>query len=106
MHVARQRYAEHHRAHVLAEQLDRWRRAQELDLYLKAMRARTETLPAEEHHDAHQWLAWVQQHRDSTDPLTGTLAMPPIPDPTPEDLKPHLSGWSPYGPDATFGWRS
>ncbi|MCT2265966.1 hypothetical protein M3F32_15515 [Dietzia cinnamea] len=106
MDVARQRYAEHHRAHVLTEQLDRWRRAQELDLYLKAMRARTETLPAEEHHDAYQWLAWVQQHRDSTEPLTGTLAMPPTPDPTPEDLKPHLGGWSPYGPDATSGWRS
>lgn len=106
MDVARQRYAEYHRASVLSAQMDRWRRTQDLDQYLAAMRARAQTLPAEEHHDAHQWIAWVQQHRDAIDPLTKALAMPPIPDPKPEDLKPHLGGWSPYGPESTFGWRS
>ena len=106
MDVACQRYVEHHRAHVLTEQLDRWRRAQELDLYLAAMRARAQSLSVDEQSGAHQWIAWVQQHRDATDPLTGALAMPPIPAPKAEDLKPHLGGWSPYGPDATFGWRN
>lgn len=88
------------------EQLDRWRRARELDRYLTAMRARARSLPVDEQSGAHQWIAWVQQHRDATDPLMGTLAMPPIPDPKPEDLKPHLGGWSPYGPESTFCWSS
>ncbi|WP_131886610.1 hypothetical protein [Dietzia cinnamea] len=104
--VARQRYAEHHRAHVLTEQMDRWRRTQELDQYLAAMRVRAQALPVDEQSGAQQWIAWAQQHRDAIDPLTGTLATPSTPDPKPKDLQPHLDGWSPYGPDSTFGCTS
>lgn len=105
MDSARQRYAEHYRASVLAEQMDRWRQAHELDRYLAAMRTRAQALPVDKQGDAHQWIAWAQDHRDVLDPLTGTLAMPPIPDPKPEDLKSHLGRWSPYGPESTVGWR-
>lgn len=106
MDVGRQRYDEHHRASVLYKQLGSWRRAQELDRYLDAMRARAQTLPAEQHHDARQWIAWALRHREAIDPLSGTLAMPPIPDPKPEDLKSYLGGWSPYGPVSIYGWEA
>jgi hypothetical protein len=33
------------------------------------------------------------------DPLRHPPVMPAVRDPCPEDLRPFLNGWSPYGPD-------
>jgi hypothetical protein len=47
---------------------------------------------------------WIAAYRDGTEPLKHQSAMPEIPEPTPDDLRPHLNGGNPYGQDhATDG---
>lgn len=44
------------------------------------------------------WLDWAREYRQSINPLAKPLAMPSVPKPKPDELKPYLRGWSPYGP--------
>ena len=45
------------------------------------------------------WVAWADDYRRSIDPLQQSLRLPPDPQPTPEALRPHMPGWTPYGPE-------
>jgi len=48
---------------------------------------------------AEQWLAWVSEYKQRTDPFRQPIRMPPERKPTKEELKPFLDGWNPYGPE-------
>ena len=47
------------------------------------------------------WLTWARARADTIDPTVGTPALTSLDftiEPSPEDLRPHLNGWSPYRP--------
>jgi hypothetical protein len=90
---------EDHRAQVLTRQVDQWRRAQELDEYLAALRLRVDALTGVECDDGREWLEWAQAYRAQLDPLTQPISVPEDPEPTAEALEPFMRGLSPYGPD-------
>jgi hypothetical protein len=89
---------EDHRAKVLAEQVDQWRRARELDDYLAALRARIGSLQGAQAEAAQAWLEWASGYRERLDPLSRPLRLPDDPEPTAEALRPFMRGLSPYGP--------
>ncbi len=47
-----------------------------------------------------EWIAWARSYADRLDPRRRADLMPPDVEPRPEDLKPFLGRWSPYGPAA------
>ena len=51
---------------------------------------------------AKEWHRWAVKWVAGTDPLA-LLAMPVVPEPRPDDLKPFLKGWNPIGPERS-GW--
>ena len=91
---------EHHRARVLADQVERWHQIQRLDAYLHAMQATIADLNPAEHEAATEWLAWARQHRKRIDPLGQPLRLPADPRFTAEVITPFMQGWSAYGPPA------
>lgn len=99
MDHARRDFREARRAEVLRGQLADWQLGNDLDEYLAAMQASILTLTSvKEQNTATPWLAWAKEYRQSINPLAKPLAMPPVPKPKPDELKPYLRGWSPYGP--------
>jgi hypothetical protein len=86
-------------AAVLRGQVADWRLSRELDAYLAEMEA---SIPAivgkKERAAATEWMTWAREYRRRIDPLTKPLGTPAVRKPTPDDLKPFLHGWSPYGP--------
>lgn len=59
------------------------------------------TLPMGEQVGTTTYLSEMRSIIDKLDPLaTPTLIVPEVPEPKPEDLKPFLGGWSPYGADS------
>ena len=97
---AKTRMAEAHRADVLIDQLERWQRAGAMTEYLRAMEEVTGGIAdAGERTRAEAWLTWARQYTADIDPLGGRLAMPAIPAPTAENLKPFLGHLSFYGPE-------
>jgi hypothetical protein len=98
MQRARGAYAEAYRESSLERQVDKWHRAQRINEYLGVLRARIAELPQAEAEPAAAWLAWCDAYAEALDPLKKRLAMPAVPEPRPEDLRPFLRGLSPYGP--------
>lgn len=85
---------EHRRGEAVRKQAAAWADAERIRDYCSAM---TDRYP-----DAQgtlEWAAWAQAFVDSTDPLASAPATPQPGDITPEDLRPFLRGWNPYGPD-------
>ncbi len=98
-------YAEACGAKHLLQQAHDWRRARRVRDYLEAMRSIVDTI--EDPDDAiaaKEWHQWAEEWAASSDPFAKRLAMPVISEPKPDDLKPFLQGWSPYGPDRGLGW--
>lgn len=96
---------ESHRASHLLNQLTNWRTANQLRDYLAALANTVEAIDDPDNRAAaSEWLSWATNHAARLDPLNYGLAMPPDPEPTPEALKPHLRGWSPYGPQRGRAW--
>jgi hypothetical protein len=82
---------EAHRAEVLKTQLAAWQYARQLDDYLTAMGTRITRIEDQETAAAaREWLAWARAHTAGLDPLNGTLAMPPSPEPAHAALAPFL----------------
>ena len=47
------------------------------------------------------WLTWARARADQIDPTVGTPTLTTVAftiEPSPEDLRPHLNGWSPHRP--------
>ncbi|WP_234312358.1 hypothetical protein [Streptomyces griseus] len=99
MQEARVRYAEACRVRHLEAQEEAWRRAEGLTEYVSALRLHAESLPiGPAREEAETWIAWAESHVQRLNPLNGSPLLPAIPEPRPEDLKPFMHGWSPYGP--------
>lgn len=47
---------------------------------------------------AHEWANWIRQHAEATDPLNGPLHIVQVTSCSHEELRPHMNGWSTYGP--------
>ena len=54
---------------------------------------------------ATEWHLWSEEWVTPADPLARPLAMPVVPEPRPDDLKPFLGGWNYHGPGARHGDR-
>lgn len=89
---------EQHRARILDMQVDRWQRLHLIDAYVTEMQQRVRELPPGQDEAAQDWLNWVQAYRERIDALANDIGMPADPEFTAELLKPHMGGWSPYGP--------
>jgi hypothetical protein len=97
-------YAEDYRGRVLEDEIDDWLRAARRREYLDAMEALIESLSDPERAaDAKRWLQWSRRRASALDPLGRAPAMPDVPEPETQELKPFLHGWSPYGPEDGFG---
>ena len=73
--------------------------------YLAALRiAIAATESAEISVAAEEWLDWGERWVESRDHLAHSVAMPSVPDPNPDDLKPFLGKCSPYGAESP-SWR-
>ncbi len=95
-------------ADTLREQASSWQETTALRAYCDALEHRiAEETDVEEPQvaSARRWLAWARRYTQSVDPLHQLPTMPASKEPEPEDLKPYLKGWSPYGPDEKrYGW--
>ncbi|WP_248844063.1 hypothetical protein [Streptomyces hirsutus] len=95
-------------AETLLEQAGRWQEATALRAYCDALEHRiAEEAGAEEPQvaSARRWLAWARRYAQSVDPLHQLPTVPTPREPQPEDLKPYLKGWSPYGAEEKrYGW--
>ncbi|MFE6530140.1 hypothetical protein ACFVMA_14495 [Streptomyces rochei] len=109
MATAKERAAQDRFGKILREQAKQWQEAHTLRQYCDALERRLDE-PAETDTDvesARAWLRWAREYAEALDPLTQRPTMPSGLAFEPEDLKPYLDGWSPYGPEAhTPNWRT
>ena len=94
---ARERYADARRVEHLLGQVGRWEQAVRIRAFVAAQ-------TAHEDPDTRGWLVWAARYADSIDPSGHPVAGPTPADPSPSDLAPYLSGWSPYGPTQSRSW--
>ena len=85
-----------YRIEVLRQRVSRWEEAERIRAYCAAVEARHGTDVIDGDPDASRWLEMARAHAER---LQGLPRMPEEPDLTPDDLKPYLGGWSPYGPE-------
>lgn len=107
MDAAKEKAAQARLGTILREQAKQWQEAHALRQYCDALERRLD-VPAGTETDvesARVWLRWAREYVETLDPLTQLPTMPSGLAFEPEDLKPYLNGWSPYGPEArTVGW--
>lgn len=107
MSEAKDKAVQAHYAQALIEVVESWQRYKTVVEYCAALETLVEKAPPG-HADlesAKQWRDWARTYADSINPLTNLPTMPSIPEIRPEDLKPFLSGWSPYGSEShNRGW--
>lgn len=96
METATRRAIDAHRLELLRSRIQAWNEAEAIRAYCDAVEARhRDTIAEDEDEDAGAWLGLARQHADR---LQALPRMPADPEPTPEQLKPYLGKWSPYGP--------
>lgn len=104
---AKERAVRDQLAEVLREEVRRWREAAALGEYCDALERRLAELgsaPTESDPAApRRWLEWARGYVRALDPLDQPRGMPTLRDPTPEELRSYLQGWSPYGPERQTG---
>lgn len=82
---------------ALAEQDKQFRQYKD---FLARAEALIDRLPSEQRFAAAGFLSEIEATLKRRDPLVSPEHLiPEVPDPKAEDLKPHLHGWSPYGPE-------
>lgn len=101
METARVHYVEDVRRSALRDEVARWREANEVRRYCDALAEVATSADDDWAAKLRKWITWARGYADDVDPLRGDPALPDPPEPGPEDLRPYLDGWSPYGPD----WR-
>ncbi|WP_327357662.1 hypothetical protein [Streptomyces sp. NBC_01304] len=92
---------------LLRDQAGRWQEAAVLGAYCDALERCLAQLcgTADESalESAGRWLEWAREFTQSIDPLNRLPEIPTPREPTPDELKPHLRGWSPYGSEHRRG---
>lgn len=91
--AAKVRMVEADRVAQLEARAREWMERERLQNYLLAV---AERLHRDDEPDpsAVEWLAWMQEHLATTDPLREAPTMPTPPETTEENMRPHLQGWS------------
>ncbi|MGH9126463.1 MAG: hypothetical protein ACRDZ8_17310 [Acidimicrobiales bacterium] len=100
---ARMRYVEDHRQAFLDQVLAERDRAGRASAYCDALeqRANQEDDPAERDRIL-EWVAWARADMATRDPTARRPAVPLDLTPGPQDLRPYLKGFSPYGPESSM----
>ncbi|TCR23060.1 hypothetical protein [Streptomyces sp. BK205] len=105
--VAKEQAVREQLAQALREEAGRWQEVAALSAYCTALEGRIRELDgvADEPalSQARRWLEWSRAYVRSIDPLSELPKMPEPREPTPEELKPHLRGWSPERPERRAG---
>ncbi|MFD3805921.1 hypothetical protein ACFWTC_20430 [Streptomyces sp. NPDC058619] len=107
MEEAKKRAVREQLAEVLREEAGRWQEAAVLGEYCDALERRIAEpgsavdWPALE--SARRWLEWAREFVCAIDPLNRLPEMPTPREPTPDELKAYVKGWSPYGPERRGG---
>ncbi|MCW8095822.1 hypothetical protein OG288_12205 [Streptomyces tauricus] len=108
MMEAREQVAQAQFAQALREQTGDWHEAMLLRAYCDALERRlmsVEEADSADTEETSRWLDWARRYVQTLDPLSWLPVMSSRREPTPDDLKPYLKGWSPYGPESRrFGW--
>ncbi|WP_240678048.1 hypothetical protein [Streptomyces griseoviridis] len=107
MDVAKERAVREQLAQALREEAARWQEAAALSAYCMALERRIGELNGVVDESAlgsaRLWLEWAREYVRSIDPLTPLPELPHTREPTREELKPFLRGWSPDGPERLGG---
>ncbi|MDI3402875.1 hypothetical protein [Streptomyces cavernicola] len=107
MAAAKQQAVQAQLASVLNEQAAQWKDVAVLRQYCEALERRIDEavdVEAAEVASAREWLAWARRHIEANDPLHQLPEMPTTHEPKPDELKPYLHGWNPYGPEPHSRW--
>lgn len=67
--------------------------------YAEAIRDEADRLQGEDRERAAAWAVQIEARAEKIDPLPVAALPPKIPAPSPEQLKPFMGSWSPYGPN-------
>ncbi|MFG2375146.1 hypothetical protein ACGFY9_27150 [Streptomyces sp. NPDC048504] len=101
MEEAQERAVRDQFAEVLREEAGRWQEAAVLGAYCDALDRRLaepgRAVDEATLESARRWLEWAREFARSIDPLNRLPGMPIPREPTPDELKAYLKGWSPYG---------
>lgn len=77
-----------------------WQAANQHRLFLETARRALESYDGDDRDLVHEQLNQAERTLNDIDPIADLSGIvPDVPDPKPDDLKPFLNGWSPYGPD-------
>lgn len=83
----------------LRRHVDRWKFANDLRAYVRAMGAILADRSGDSAERASQWIDWAREFLDRCDPAAGFPDLPESDvEPTAKELEPHLGGLSPFGP--------
>ncbi|MFK0042421.1 hypothetical protein ACIQTW_21505 [Paenarthrobacter sp. NPDC090517] len=105
MASAKEQYSEHVRWEHFKENSRTWAAIKQHRSFLDAARVAAESYTGGDSDAILQQLDQAGQTLDTIDPLRDlSLILPKVPEPTPEDLKPFLGSWSPYGSDRSRGF--
>ncbi|MFC4998537.1 hypothetical protein ACFPIJ_11910 [Dactylosporangium cerinum] len=97
---ARRLAIEEHRRTTFNTAMKQWQKAVDMRAFCDALEHASAGQPAREG-ELPAWLAWARARADTIDPTAGTPTLTTIDftiEPGPEDLRPHLNGWSPHHP--------
>lgn len=100
MSAARHRHDQHVRWQHFEHAEQEWQRLARQREFLSLARAAARCVDSSVRGALDAQLDLVEAALSGADPLQNPeLLVPRVPEPSPEDLKPYLHGWSPYGPD-------
>jgi hypothetical protein len=95
---AREAFSHARRVSVLERQVQDWQTSVALQAYVVELEQRVGQLDGSERENGEAWLGFAQERLAQLDPFSQPIEMPEVPNPSAEDLRPHLHGWHPYGP--------
>ena len=105
MTSAKEQYFEQVRWEHFKENSRTWAALKQHRSFLDAARVAAESYTAGDRDAVLQQLDYAEQTLEAINPLLNlSRIVPEVPEPTPEELKPFLGSWSPYGADRSRGF--